>query len=148
MDPNLFHLDYERLFEVIVTIVIMSFLLERALSVLFESRFFFTKVEKQLPDPGGVTVPADKPDGRGSIKEAIALVVAVACCYGWKFDAPTIILASSDKTTVWGTFLTGAIIAGGSKASIKLFRDIMGFMSSAEKERQDRKKQTSEKLRQ
>ena len=40
MDPNLFYLNYERLFEVLVTIVIFSFFIERALSVVFESRWF------------------------------------------------------------------------------------------------------------
>ena len=40
MDPNLFHLDWGRVFEVLVAIVIMAFLMERALAVLFESRIF------------------------------------------------------------------------------------------------------------
>ena len=31
MDPNLFHIDFERLMEVLITIVILSFFVERAL---------------------------------------------------------------------------------------------------------------------
>ena len=41
MDPNLFHLDWERLIEVLITIVVLAFFLERSLSLLFESRFFY-----------------------------------------------------------------------------------------------------------
>jgi hypothetical protein len=31
MDPNLFHLDWERLAEVLAAVVVMAFLIERAL---------------------------------------------------------------------------------------------------------------------
>ena len=34
-----------------------------------------------------------------------------------------------------GHFITAAIVAGGSKASIKFFHDVMGVMSNAEKRR-------------
>ena len=47
MDPNLFHLDWERVSEVLVAIVILAFLLERALAVLFESRFFISMNNKR-----------------------------------------------------------------------------------------------------
>jgi MFS-type transporter involved in bile tolerance (Atg22 family) len=117
MDPNLFHLDWERLFEVLITIVVLSFLTERALAVLFESRFFVGKLAEK------------------SYKEPIAFVVCALVCVFWKFDALSTILLR-ERVTVYGAIITGAVIAGGSKASIKLFRDILGFMSSAEKERQ------------
>jgi hypothetical protein len=39
--------------------------------------------------------------------------------------------------TWYGMIITGAIIAGGTKGSIKLFNDVLGFGSSAEKARQD-----------
>jgi hypothetical protein len=117
MDPNLFHLDWERVFEVLVTIVIMSFLLERALAVLFETRLFVYKLAGK------------------SCKELIALVVGVIVCLIWKFDAVSMIFLR-DKVTIYGAVITGAIIAGGSKASVKLFRDVLGFMSSAEAKRQ------------
>lgn len=38
MDPNLFHLDWERTFEVLAAVVVLSLITERALSILFESR--------------------------------------------------------------------------------------------------------------
>ena len=36
MDPNLFHLDYGRTFEVLLTIVVLAMIVERTLSILFE----------------------------------------------------------------------------------------------------------------
>ena len=49
-------------------------------------------------------------------------------------------MVSHGEMQISGYILTGAVVAGGSKASIKLFKDVMGFMSSAEKERMDKKK--------
>ena len=125
MDPNLFFLDYERLFEVLVTITVFSFLVERALSVIFESRWFIDAYEANQIRKG--------------LKEVIALAVSIALCVFWQFDAISIIVVSKAEMQIPGYILTGAVIAGGSKASIKLFKDVMGFMSSAEKERKEAK---------
>src|SRR5688572_30407452 len=114
MDPNLFHLDYERSFEVLATIVILSMIVERTLSLLFESRFFIEKTENVR-----------------AIKETISFAVSAAVCVYWQFDAVTIIIVAGDKMTIPGMILTGGIVAGGSKGSIKLFRDWLGFMSNA-----------------
>jgi hypothetical protein len=97
----------------VVAIVIASFLVERALALLFESRFFIKRAQ-----------------GR-SLKELIAFVVGAGVCFYWDFDAFSMIFLK-DKVTVLGMIITGAILAGGSKASIKLFRDLLGFKSSAE----------------
>lgn len=121
MDPNLFHVNYERLVEVLITIVVFSFFIERALSVVFESSIFIERVKR-----------------KGS-KELIALIASIGICWAWDLDALTIILASSEHITVGGTILTGAVVAGGSKASIALFKDMLGFMSSAEKARKEAK---------
>lgn len=121
MDPTLFRLDYERAFEVLTTIVILSFFVERALSVVFESRWFITMYEAN--------------ERRKGIKELLALVLSIAVCFYWQFDALSIMIASQQTMRIPGYLLTGAIIAGGTKASIKFFRDVLGFMSNAEKER-------------
>ena len=121
MDPNLFHLDYERLFEVLVTIVILSFFVERALSVIFESRWFIAMYEAK--------------QSRHGLKELIALAVSIAVCVYWQFDALSIVVVAHESMRVPGYLLTGAIIAGGSKGSMKFFKDVLGFMSNAEKER-------------
>lgn len=44
IDPNLFHLDWDRTFEVLATIVVLSFLVERSLAVIFENKFVAPKV--------------------------------------------------------------------------------------------------------
>jgi hypothetical protein len=113
MDPNLFHLDWERVSEVLVAIVILAFLLERALAVLFESRFFIKRWKEK------------------SLKELIAFVVAVLACWYWDFDAVSMIFLK-EKVTILGMIVTGGIVAGGSKGSIKLFRGVMGFKSTAQ----------------
>jgi hypothetical protein len=125
MDPNLFHLDWERVFEVLVTIVILSFLMERALAVFFETRIFISKAAEK------------------SVKEFLAVIVGAIICIIWKFDAFSMILLQ-EKTTIFGAVMTGAVIAGGSKASIRLFRDVLEFRSSAESERQAKLKKRIE----
>ena len=114
MDPNLFHLDWERVSEVLVGVVILAFLVERALAVLFESRFFINKFKEK------------------SLKELIAFVVAVLACWYWDFDAVSMIFLR-EKVTLLGMVVTGGVVAGGSKGAIKLFRDVMGFKSTAQK---------------
>ena len=113
MDPNLFHLDWERTFEVLAAIVVLSFILERALAVPFESRLW-------------VGSAMDRSVG----KEIIAVIAGAAMCLYLKFDALSMIILTS-KTTYYGEVMTGAVIAGGSKASIKLFQDIFNVQSSA-----------------
>lgn len=121
MDPNLFHLDWERVSEVLVAIVILAFILERALAVLFESRFFIKRWKEK------------------SLKELIAFVVAVLACWYWDFDAVSMIFLK-EKVTLLGMVITGGIVAGGSKGAIKLFRDVMGLKSTAQQEEEDKKK--------
>ena len=121
MDPNLFHLDYERAFEVLMTIVVLAMIIERTLSILFESRPFIKKTE-----------------GKSGIKELITFAVCCFVCIYWQFDAISVLIVSSDKMTIPGMVITAGIVAGGSKGSIKLFKDVLGFMSSAEKERKVR----------
>ncbi len=126
MDPNLFHLNWERTFEVLTTIVIVSILVERALSILVENKRFIEKCN----DKG--------------IKEIISFSVSVGVCWVWGFDAISTILLR-EKTTIIGFILTGAIVAGGSKGSIKLFRDVLGFKSSAQARYEENKNKTENK---
>lgn len=112
MDPNLFHVDWGRLSEVLIAIIVMSFLIERALAVLFESRFFINRFKEK------------------SLKELIAFVVAALICWYWDFDAVSMIFLK-ENVTVYGAVITGAVVAGGSKASIKLFQDLMNVKSTA-----------------
>ncbi len=115
MDPNLFTLDWERLFEVLIGIVVLAFMLERALAPLFESRFFIKRFDKK------------------SLKEPIAFLIGAIVCRIWDFDALSMIFLKG-KTTLFGAVVTGAIVAGGSKASLKLFHDIFNVMSQAKRD--------------
>jgi hypothetical protein len=112
MDPALFRIDWEILAEVLVTIIVLSFFVERTLSLVFEHRIFVEKLSNK------------------GIKEPIAFAVSLIVVSYWKFDALGIVM-NADKATVWGYLITAAIIAGGSKASIKLFQDVMNVKSSA-----------------
>jgi hypothetical protein len=150
LTPDLFHIDYGRLLETLVSIIVFSFFIERALAVIFESQVFIdwaeakpARTEKRVSKAGAEEdVPKPAQPKKKGIRELISIIVSIAFCFAIRFDAITIILQSSDKMTFWGMVLTGLIIAGGSKASIALFQNLMGVMSSAEKARKDLKKQS------
>jgi hypothetical protein len=40
----------------------------------------------------------------------------------------------ADETTWWGYLVTAAVVAGGSKASIKLFHDLLQVKSTAQRQ--------------
>ena len=122
MDPNLFYLNWERLGEVLVAISVFAIFLERALSLLFESRFFIKRFKER------------------SIKEIIAFVCGVIICWIWKFDALSFVFPP-EKTSIVGYVITGAIIAGGSKGSLILFRDFLKVKSTAQKEYENEKEE-------
>jgi len=139
MDPNLFHIDWERTIEALAGIIILSFLIERACALLFESRWWIVKFE----DPRVSTFPAQQNSGarpklltahKYPLKETIGFILALVVCYFWSFDAISIILLS-EKTGIPGIIITAFVIAGGSKASIKLFHDILNIRSNANAER-------------
>ena len=138
MTTDLFHIDYGRLMEVLITIVVLSFVLERALAVVFEHRWFILWAEGT----------PEQPINRKGLKEIIASVVCVLFVWWQDFDAVSIILQSSEVPTLFGIVITGLIIAGGSKASTGLFRDVLGFMSSAEKARQGANEVRNEAIKQ
>lgn len=146
--PDLFHIDYGRLLETLVCIVVFSFFVERVLAVVFESRLFIDWAEaqparmKKIKNAAGEEVEIDipaRPKKKG-IRELISVIVSIIFCLLIKFDAITIILQSSDKMTFWGMVFTGFIISGGSKASIALFQNLMGVMSTAEQLRKENAK--------
>lgn len=112
MDPNLFHLDWERTFEVLGAIVVLSIMVERALAIVFEHRAYVARFK----DKG--------------YKEPMAFIVALAVTFVWDFDAISMIVLS-EHTSLFGEVITAGVIAGGSKGSIKLFRDVLGFKSNA-----------------
>lgn len=112
MDPNFIHLDWERTLDALMLVGLFSIIVERALSVLFQSRVYIEHLHKE------------------GMKETIALAVSIAVCATWKLDAIGMILLT-ETTTVPGYILTGALVAGGAKGSVKLFEDWLNLQSSA-----------------
>lgn len=144
IDPNLFHLDYERLIELITAIAIISIFIERALALLFESGWFIEKTEGKpytpeqiiIMDGKEVIIPERKERRkRNGLKELIAFIVSFAVCYFWNLDAMSILLQSKEVITIPGMIVTAGIVAGGAKASIALFQNVLNVMSSAERAR-------------
>lgn len=203
MDPNLFHLDWDRTFEALGAVIVLSFFVERAASLLYETKFFAlnTKIPQDgspqalaeqaaatlandilvattkfaNPDladdaardaaakavatltkdltPANPLWPVDPTDPGTArrqaaevladlrrrqerrrrlrtipLKEAGAFVLAWAVVAPIDFDAFAIVLLA-DHTGRLGIAMTAAIIAGGSKASIKLFQDVFNTKS-------------------
>ncbi len=122
MDPNLFYLNWDLLFEVFITIIFLSFVIERALALIFESKLYINTL-----------------GGKG-LKELLALLLSFGVCFWMEFDAMSI-LFQRDKTHMLGYALTAAIVAGGSKASIALFKNFWKVMSDAEKMRKQKKEE-------
>lgn len=116
MNPASFRIDFEVLVEVLIAITVLAFFVERALSLVFEHRLYVAS----LSDKG--------------LKEPLAFVLSFAIVRYWKLDVLGM-LFRADRASVWGYLITAAIIAGGSKASLKLFHDLLKVKSTAEKER-------------
>jgi hypothetical protein len=102
--------------EVLAAVVVLSFVVERALAIIFESEFYVKYLSSF------------------EIKEVVAFALSFYICWHWQFDIVSVLLRG-ETMSVLGEAITGAVIAGGSKASLKLFRDVIGIQSSAEKER-------------
>jgi hypothetical protein len=151
MDPNLFHLDYDKVFEALITVVFLSLFIERVLSILFEWRPFIYRTEsgpvvaklKGLKEGDSGYDKIIKQKKASGLKEIISLAVSILVCWYWDFDALTVIFVTSDHMQIWGYILTGFVVAGGSKGSIQLFKNWMGIMSSAEKDMKEFKKDQS-----
>lgn len=110
MDPALFRIDWDVLAELLATVIVLSFFVERSLSLLFEHRFYITRFHEK------------------GLKTPIALFFSFIVVASWDFDALSILFKSEENAFI-GYLITAAIVSGGSKASIKLFHDIMGVKS-------------------
>lgn len=117
-DPLLYHLEWDVALEVLFTIIVLSFLVERALSLLFEHRLYDSKF-----------------GGKG-LSEPIALVVSVLVARHCEFDALAILMRLSENHWL-GYLVTGGIVAGGSKASIKLFHDLLDIRSTYDRRKEE-----------
>lgn len=101
-------------------IVVLSLVLERALSVVFEWGVWDVWLAKK------------------SLRTPLALVASYVVCYALQFDI-LVVIGKQDppvfKVFGIGTFLTAATIAGGSKGAITLFQDVLGFAKGGNPEK-------------
>jgi hypothetical protein len=115
---------YQTVLGAIALVVVLSMVLERALSVPFEWGIWKDWLETN------------------KLRAPISLVVAWVICQHMQFDLLQY-LTRADKTWVGafsiGTLLTAAVIAGGSKGAILLFQGILGFGKEAVEARIARK---------
>ena len=119
MDPVQFRIDWEVLAEVLVTLTVLAFLVERALSIVFENKLF---VNSKLDENG--------------IKEILAFFAALLVVRYVHLDALAVIFKM--EAPRWpGMIVTAAVVAGGSKASLKLFQDVMNLKSSARRQKDE-----------
>lgn len=121
MDPLLFGIDGETVAEVLGAIVLLALFVERALSLVFEWRPLVRVL-----------------DGRG-FKEPIALAAAYSVVAGLDFDALAIMF-KNEHNSFWGYLLTAAVVAGGSKGAVKLFRDWFDWKSTAYRQLEQQKR--------
>jgi hypothetical protein len=115
MDPQQFRIDYEVFLEVFGVVVFLSFFIERALALVFEHRLYVHHLDKS------------------GLKEPLAFFMAFGVVRYWDLDIVGVLL-HADHSSIWGYLFTAAVIAGGSKASIKLFHDYFEAMSTAKKQ--------------
>ena len=120
MDPLLFGIKGDVVAEVLGTIVLLSLFVERALAPLFEWRIVLDKIKEK------------------GVKEPVAFAVSFLVIYIYKFDALAVVFSQEANSFV-GYLITAAIVAGGSKGSVKLFRDYFGWKSTAQREYEDAK---------
>ena len=97
-------------------VLLLAILLERAFSVLFESHYYITTL------------------ARWHIKEFIAFGASLYVCYFWQLDLISVITAK-DQPSIAGIVLTAAVMTGCTKASTKLFRDVLAIGSQASRQR-------------
>lgn len=125
MDPLLFGMKGEVVAEVLGTIVVLSLFIERFFAPIFEWRIVLDKIR----DKG--------------VKEPVVLIASFLVVYLYKFDAMAVIF-TQEKPTLAGYLITAGVVAGGSKGSIALFRDFLGWKSTAQKQLDNKRAPISE----
>jgi len=101
----------EQLINNLIALVLLAFVIERGLSVVFEHSLYIKWLEPK------------------KIKEFIAVGVSYSICYFNKFDILQSLL-NKEGYTILGIILTSMCIAGGSKVAIRLFQDVLGVKKS------------------
>lgn len=115
--PSSSLMDPEHTTNALLAVVVLAFFVERALAPLFENKRF---LQATLD--------------RSGFKEGVAAALGVGLCWVYGFDALGILLGQANSTRL-GQAITGLVVAGGSKAAVKLFHDVLGIMSDASRDK-------------
>lgn len=127
--PDLFVLQWEAIFEALAAIVLLSLIVERFLSPFFESNAYIKK-QRQWDL-----------EGEGNYKTPIAFVVSFIACTATGVDILAV-MSQSPSVSLMGLVFSAGVVAGGSKGSIKLFRDFLDFKSTAYRDYKNEAKPT------
>ena len=128
LDLVQFAIPWEAIFEALAFIVVLAFVIERVLALVFESPAYITFAKRRWDQD------------QSSHKEVIAYLASAIVCVLYQIDLLGILMSHA-YPSIFGELLTAGVVAGGSKASVKLFRDILGFKSGAYEEYQRYKKE-------
>lgn len=112
-------INTSQIFDAVLLVTVLSFFIERALALIFEHAWYKRHLSK-----------------KSGIKEIIAFVSAFGICKFWSFDAYAMIFAS-EKVSQMGFVLTALVIAGGSKGSLALFRDVLQIGKEANRSKKE-----------
>ncbi len=96
------------IFDSFMLLTILAVLIERSLALVFEQKYVANFLRNK------------------ALKEVIAFLVCFFVCKFWEIDVISL-MTNSQGTKALGFVLTATAIAGGSKASIKLFQDVIGI---------------------
>lgn len=93
-------------------VVLLSLVLERALFIAFDIKWWRNRLESGW-------------------KATITVVVAVIVCWLHDFDVFARITETAASTTLIGIFLTGLVVAGGSAGAMRLMQDVLKLSRQA-----------------
>ena len=126
--------QWELLTTDLVLVVLLAFLVERALAVFFDME----KVEPVV--------------SRHDLKPVLAMIVSVALCYGLEINLIAAMAKNGaplkETVSFVGYVITGLIVAGGAAGAVKLFQDVLGLRRSLrdENKKADEAKREAETL--
>ena len=102
-------MDYSLAIASLVTLFIVSLILERSLALIFQWRWW----KKYL-------------DGIG-LKTVLAFAVALAICKGYNFDAFAMMFGKESQ--IGGILVTALFVSGGSKLILSIISQIKAFQN-------------------
>jgi hypothetical protein len=126
LDPNQFLVPWDTTFEMLAFVVVLSIIVERVLAVLFESKSFIEFKRNR------------RKANKSANQEIIAFLFSLLLCWLYQVDIVAVMM-SHEHISAFGVLITAGVVSGGSKGSIKLFREVLGFKSGAYQEYENTK---------